>query len=487
MTRMRLPQPGAGTLLALALSVAAIVPGATPNQAVTPASNSPSSIVFVQAPIVAAGNAVDRFPKGSRLVLLNPAIAPRKVIPLTRGFFAARDPQVSFDGSRILFSARRTRGARWQIWEMNVDGTAKRQVTQCSGDCLGSAYLAHGQLVYTQVEGQGPRANSQVFIAQLDGSESRPITFGPGDFRVETVLHDGRILVSASSPLRAGQDVAGSRQLYTVRLDGTALQTFRCDHRDRAVREQATELNDGSLVFVKARGGDELGGQLAEIRRGALHNSVLTRPQGIYLSPHASGSESLIVAREDTSAHGGAAKFDLYAFDSASGEFGDRIYEDPKLSSIQAVPVAPRSIPRWFWSIVKPEAKAGYFICLNSYLSSDAPHGRMETPIAQVRVLTLDPQSDHERALGTTPVEKDGSFYIAVPPDRPIRFELLNAEGRVIRAQRSWIWTRPGEDAACVGCHENKAEAPPNRWPLTLRRLDTPIYLGVEPVTQSAH
>ena len=487
MTRVRFSQPGVGTLLAIALSVAVVLLRAIPDRAAAAPNDPPSPIIFVQAPVVAAGNPADRFPKGSRLVLLDSAKAAGSVVPLTRGIFAARDPQVSFDGSKILFSARQTRGARWQIWEMNIDGTAKHQVTQCAGDCLGPAYLAHSQFVYTEVRTRDAGEGSQVFVAHLDGIEPQPITFGPGDFRVEAVLHDGRILISASSPLTGGPDAAGSRQLYTLRLDGTALQAFRCDHQDRAVRGQATELSDGSLVFIKAQRGDEVGGQLAEIRRGALHNSVLTRPKGVYLSPQANGSESLIVAREDLSARGRAPKFDLYAFDSTTGEFGERIYEDAKLSSIQAIPVTPRPAPRWFWSIVKPESKVGYFVCLNSYLSSDAPHGRMETPIAQVRVLTLDPQSDHERILGTTPVEKDGSFYIAIPPDRPVRFELLNAEDQVIRAQRSWIWTRPGEDAACVGCHEDRATAPPNRWPQALRRLDTPIYLGVEPVTQAAH
>ena len=485
--RMRIPQLGTGALLAVVLSVVAAVPRSSREQPAGVSDNPSPSIVFVQTPIVAAGDPIDRFPQGSRLVLLDSRKATRNVIPLTQGFFAARDPQVSFDGSRILFSARRTRQARWQIWEMNADGTAKRQVTQCSGDCLGPAYLAHNQFVYTEVRRQSPSAASQVFVAQLEGGEARPITFGPGDFRVETVLRDGRILVSSSSPLVGGPEAAGSRQLYTLRLDGTALAAFRCDHRERALRGQPTELDDGSLVFVKTHEPNEVGGQLAEIRRGALHNSALTRPQGIFLSPRADSQQRLLVAREDSSARGRAPKFDLYAFDSAREEFGDLIYEDRKLSSVQAVPVAPRPVPRWFWSIVKPEAEAGYFICLNSYLSSDAPHGRMETPIAQVRVLTLDPQSNHERVLGTTPVEKDGSFYIAVPPNRPMRFELLSAEGRVIRAQRSWIWTRPGEEAACVGCHEDKAMAPPNRWPQTLRRLDTPIHLGVEPVTRAAH
>jgi hypothetical protein len=103
-----------------------------------------------------------------------------------------------------------------------------------------------------------------------------------------------------------------------------------------------------------------------------------------------------------------------------------------------------------------------------------------------VRVLTLDAVTLQERSLGEAPIEKDGSFFIAVPPDRPVRFELLAPSGRVIRAQRSWIWTRPGEEHGCAGCHEDRALAPENRWPMALHRLDTPVRLGVEGGPQAA-
>ena len=57
--------------------------------------------------------------------------------------------------------------------------------------------------------------------------------------------------------------------------------------------------------------------------------------------------------------------------------------------------------------------------------------------------------------------------------------------GRVVRAQRSWIWSRSGEEHGCVGCHEDRALAPENRWPMALRRFDTPtrLDLATHPVT----
>lgn len=482
------PRLGAGAFVCLALGVIAAASTAGLRPSTPTKGTAQPEILFIQAPVLATGELADRFPQGSRLVRLGPAAGSRSVINLTPEFFAAADPQVSFDGAQVLFAAQKEAGARWQIWEMNADGSAKRQITQCRGDCLRPAYLPRDYIVFTVVTPAGARSVSHVYVSKRDGTEAGAITFGPGNFQVETVLRDGRILVSALSPLVTTAGSEDSRELYTLRPDGTALAAFRCDHRQPAIRAQAAELDNGSVVFVKSQPvGHEVGGELAEIRRGALHNSPLSPLRAISWSPQRLDGHKLIVARRNPASAGGRREFDLYAFDSANGRFAELIYQDPKLSSIQAVPVAAHPVPRWYWSTVNPKLNVGYFICLDSRLSGEAPRGRLSTPIAQVRVIALDEATNQERVLGEAPVEKDGSFYVAVPPDRPIRFELLDANGRVIRAQRSWVWARSGEERGCVGCHENKAVAPPNRWPLTLRRFDTPTLLGVEQGAAAAH
>jgi hypothetical protein len=182
-----------------------------------------------------------------------------------------------------------------------------------------------------------------------------------------------------------------------------------------------------------------------------------------------------------------AGKFGLYSFDFIHGKFQAPIYEDSELSSIEAVPVAAHPAPRWYWSTLSLEAKVGYFICLDASLSADAPQGRLSPLPSEVRVLALDPATHKENSLGKAHIEQDGSFYIAVPPDRPVRFELLNADGKVVRSQQSWIWARPGEEHGCVGCHEDRAVAPQNRWPLALQRFDTPTCLGVQAPLEAAH
>jgi hypothetical protein len=449
-------------------------------------STNHPEILFVQATSVKAGRLSERFPQGSKIVRLKKGCSRPE--NLTPNFFGAADPRISFDGSKVLFAGKKDAAATWQIWEMSKDGTGQRQVTHCDGNCLAPAYLPRDAIAFSgEVQDAGRGWAYQIYFGKLDGSDVHPITFGPGDYELETVLQNGLILVSARSPLQARGKSESSRNLYTLRHDGSGLAAFRCDHQAPAIRSQAEELDDGSVVFVKNKVlGSEAGGDLAAIRRGAMHNTVVGPVSGLIWSPRQLEAERLIVARRVPTPRS-AGKFGLYSFDFIHGKFQDPIYEDSELSSVEGVPVAAHPAPRWYWSTLNSEAKAGYFICLDASLSADAPRGRLSTLPSQVRVLALDPASRKENSLGEAPIEQDGSFYIAVPADRPVRFELLGADGLVMRTQQSWIWARPGEEHGCVGCHEDRAVAPENRWPLALRRFDTPTCLGVQAPLEAAH
>ncbi len=400
---------------------------------------------------------------------------PIQVLPLTPEFFAAADPQVSFDGSRILFSAQRTKKDLWQVWEMAADGSQLRQVTRGAGDCLQSKYLPQNQIVYTAVGGEGAQRTSAIYVSGMDGAGAHPITFGPGNFQVEAVLRSGRILVSAEAPLVAAVTTKQSRTLFTLRPDGSGLALVR-DDNSRKNRGDAIELADGAIVFIEAAG-NSAGGQLAWIRQGELRASSITEPPSEYASADQLDDATLVVARENSTGSGNR-QFDLYTFDLAGERVEDLVYHNAKDSSVQAVPLVPHALPLIYWSILHPTAQTGRILCLDSYISQDVGSGRLAGRIAKVRVLTLEQPGNHERIVGDAPVESDGSFYATVPADTPIRFELLGTKGQILHAQRSWIWVRNGEDRGCQGCHDSPALAPANHFPMTLRRFDTPTPLG---------
>lgn len=56
--------------------------------------------------------------------------------------------------------------------------------------------------------------------------------------------------------------------------------------------------------------------------------------------------------------------------------------------------------------------------------------------------------------LGEIPVEADGSAHFRVPAGMPVYFMVLDAQGRAIQRMRSFTHFMPGESHGCIGCHE---------------------------------
>ena len=67
---------------------------------------------------------------------------------------------------------------------------------------------------------------------------------------------------------------------------------------------------------------------------------------------------------------------------------------------------------------------------------------------------------NNKRILGTVPVHPDGSAYFAVPADTFVYFQLLDENGMMVQSMRSGTMVQAGETAGCVGCHENRHDAP---------------------------
>jgi hypothetical protein len=63
------------------------------------------------------------------------------------------------------------------------------------------------------------------------------------------------------------------------------------------------------------------------------------------------------------------------------------------------------------------------------------------------------------RVLGTVPVESDGSVYAQVPALRSLQFVALDEEDLSVKRMLSFHTVMPGEQSACIGCHEHRTHA----------------------------
>jgi hypothetical protein len=435
---MKLAWRGVRAGLVLALCAVCGTAGAVQDlstSVMVPPTHARGAMAFVWAPVVVAGELVGRFPQGSKLMRLSARTAGLIVVPpveLTPKFFAVGYPQISFDGMRVLFSGQVRGGERWQIWEMPVVGGEARQVTRCAGDCVKAVYLAEGQIAYTA---SSAARDGEIFVSALSGAGAHAITFGPGGSEVETALRSGRLLVS--------REGFGGRALYVVDPDGSGLGLLRRDDGAR-VSGGAVELADGTVVFV------ERGVGLEWVRPGALRAAVMER--GAYASVGALG-EGLVVSR------GG----NLYGVELKSGGREALLYRSGRGVSLDAVEIAAREMVLTYPSILHLERTTGRILCLDAYATEDGAAGRVEAHVARVRVVAKEGRG--ERVLGEAPVERVGN------------------NGAVVKAQRSWMWVRGGEDRGCPGCHESQALAAENRSPMALQRFDTPsVLVGLKAV-----
>jgi hypothetical protein len=79
--------------------------------------------------------------------------------------------------------------------------------------------------------------------------------------------------------------------------------------------------------------------------------------------------------------------------------------------------------------------------------------------------------------LGTVPVEADGSAYFAVPSEHFVYFQLLDENHRMIQSMRSGTMVQSGELGGCVGCHDDRRQAPPTAGAVSMAMRRPPSRL----------
>ncbi len=170
----------------------------------------------------------------------------------------------------------------------------------------------------------------------------------------------------------------------------------------------------------------------------------------------------------------------LYCLDPQTGH-RTLLYNDPGLAEFEPRPVMARRPPRLTAPAQDPDLRNGRFICSSVFVSQESEvsrAGRLVRLIEGVPVVARHSTqtNPHEvwknhggtfaRVLGTVPLAADGSFYVEVPPDRLLHFQILDSDRRVVGNQLTWISPRPGETRSCVGCHEHPHLAPRGTDPL---------------------
>ena len=467
-------------------------------------------------------------PGGRLLVLdgLHPGGRVRQLFPPEPGSFWR--PELSFDGKRVLFCFKPHDEKSFHLYEINLDGSGLRQLTDSDYDDIDPIYLPDGYIMFTTTRGNtyvrcGPYIYSYVLArCDADGRNVYLISTNSEPDFVPALLEDGRVVYSRWE--YSDKDQNRVQSLWTTNQDGTGTavlwgnQSIWPDH----LAEPRPIPGSGRVMFTGVGHHDWFNGSIGIIdpRQGSNFPHGLTRvtwdlPWGEVGSPpgdrrespqyHASGRYkgylgAYPISQEGflVSAKGKDDKFRVYLMDVHGNR--ELLYEG-MYNAWYAIPVNPRPCPpRQPDSVAWPGTgkdrqpkKPGVFY------SADVYQGVPELPRGSVKYLRVFQQDAKtystwnktfafsgppvsavqteavKRIVSVVPVEADGSVHFKAPAGESLYFQLLDEHYRALHTMRSFAGVLPGERRGCVGCHEMHSTAPPTRAGLAQRRPPTEL------------
>jgi hypothetical protein len=407
---------------------------------------------------LAALKGQERFPKGAQLLFVHDG----KPKLLLDGFAATADASVSFDGSKVLFAGKEAATDPWQVWELTLADHSLHQVTNGSNNAVRPLYLPGGRFVFAQRTPQGFQLRSAPVVdagvnASAEGAQddATTLTFANASAMPSDVLADGRILFESGFPLGSGS----TPELFLVYSDGSGVESYRCDHG--AARWGGKQLASGDVIFTH-------GSSLARFTSPLAHEERILAPRAEYAGRLAETQTGgwLLSTRMAATKH-----YSLMLWTPGSSTL-QTVLAGNNEDLVEPVLVARRTTPKRHPSALHPWDYSN-LLALDARLSRE---GALKSALISVQLETQD-ANGHAVVLGASPVEQDGSFFIKVPGDKPIRVALLDAKGTVLRQERGWFWARGGEQRYCVGCHTGPERAPENKVPAVLLRTTTPVDL----------
>jgi mono/diheme cytochrome c family protein len=205
-------------------------------------------VVYVKRPVDSLGNPTDgiRTNAGGDLYYRAIASASASELNITQGYTQGQgdvsDPEVSYDGTKVVFSMRGPTDSTWNVWEYTISTRQLRRIIEDNavaneGDDVDPVYLPDGRIVFSSNRQQKSLAlmaaeNKEPYqyldeyerervIAlhrmNADGTAIEQISFNQSHDRNPTVLSTGEIMY-------ARWDHVGGRNhfpIFTMNPDGT--------------------------------------------------------------------------------------------------------------------------------------------------------------------------------------------------------------------------------------------------------------------------
>jgi hypothetical protein len=427
-----------------------------------------------------------------------------------------RDPNVSYDGSRIVFAMRRndTRDD-YHLYVMDAASRAVKQITFGLGvSDVEPCFLPSGDILFVssrciQLTDCWRQSVSNLYTCDGEGRFLRRLGYDQVHTNYPQTLYDGRVIYTRWEYNDRGQIFP--QPLFVMNGDGTAQAGFYGGNswfptsilhargipgtqKVIGIASGHHTAQRGKLILVDRSRGREEGAGIEYLAPRRSVEPVRVDQFGWqgeqFQYPYALDERNYLVTYcPEGSPHPQNGPFPVPYGIYFMTEDGRRelLAYDPAIHCNQSVPLAARPMPPQRPSHVDYTKTTGTFYVQDVY-SGRAMEGVPRGTVKSLRVVALEyraadayynsnigeagcshsrtPPSinngswDVKHVLGTVPVEPDGSAYFEVPARTPVYFQLLDQRGYAVQTMRSWSTLQPGETQACIGCHEGKHEAP---------------------------
>jgi len=395
---------------------------------------------------------------------------------------AVRDPQVHYDGRKVLFSWRRGGTDHFNLYEININGTGLRQITRGPWDDIEPTYLPDGDIMFcssrcNRFVGCWHTPVAILYHCDADGGNIRPLSANPEHDNTPWPLPDGRILYTRWEYVDRSQ--VKFHHLWTMNPDGTNQMVYFGNMHPSTTMIDAKPIPGTDKVlasFAPGHGKREHMGIITIIDPNdgpdnrSLARSVSIGSKNWFRDPYPLTENAFLVAYRDKLAlmNGKGELWRLYALPPEDVKAGALCHE-PR-------PVRPRPRERVIPPRTDPDKSTGRLVLADVNFGRNM-RGVKRGEIKKLLVLEVLPKPVNfnggpvpltiggtfllERILGTVPVEADGSAYMELPALRSLFFVALDANDMSVKRMHSFLTVMQGETTSCGGCHEPRTAAPP--------------------------
>ena len=436
-----------------------------------------------------------------------------------------RDPEVSFDGQRIIFSYRKNIEDDYHIYEIDADGNNLKQLTFAKGvSDIDPLYLPNNQIIFSSTrEPKYCMCNRHIManLYRMNPDGSNIVQLGKSTLFEghAALMNDGRIIYDRWEYV--DRNFGDAQGLWTVNPDGTKHAIFYGNNMNSpgGVIDPRAIPNSNHMLCIFGSCHDRPWGALVVLDRS---KGVDGEQSVVKIWPeHARGmigqgnwdkfmeldvryedpfplsetqflvSKSIFLDKGKGGNNPKKQKMGLYVVDMDGNE--TLLYEDKNQSCFDPMPLEPRFRPRDIPTARKFDETPGYFYVQNVYESTHMK-GVEEGEVKYLRVIESPEKRtyvqpawggqgaqapgvnwhsfENKRVLGTVPVEADGSVYFEAPSSKYLYFQLLDEDKKMVQSMRSGVIVHPGETNGCIGCHEDRLMVPPvaSKMPMALRQ-----------------